>query len=265
MGTEGVLDSVRRLTASWRTSREFRRAAAIVGLMSFIPGAALLPVASAISAEIRSASPAPMVSRLVAPSPIAPDSLVILTATEESVTGLYAGQVTASSLATTGSEPITLTVAPSGTFTVTVVSSPIALTVAGSTATGTLQGVTVTDSRNYYPGWSVTGQAADLTASGAPAIAGNQLGWTPDADGSLQGGAMLGGSVAPAAPGLGTTPATLASAAAGCGFGTNKLSARLTLDIPAPATVRRRYAGLLTITYVESWLGRATGCGRTTT
>jgi hypothetical protein len=240
-----------------------------MGLMSLIPGAALLPVASTISTEIRSASPAPMVSPLVAPSPIAPDSPVILTASEESVTGLYAGQVTASSLATTGNEPITLTVAPAGTFTVTVMTSPIALTVAGSTATGTLQGVTVTDSRNYYPGWSVTGQAADFTASSAPAISGNQLGWTPDADGSLQGGAILGailgGSVAPAAPGLGTTPATLASAAAGCGFGTNKLSARLTFDIPAPATGRRRYAGLLTITYVESWLGRATGCGRTTT
>jgi hypothetical protein len=167
--------------------------------MSVIPGAALLPVASTVRAEIGSASPAPMISRLVAPSPIAPDSLVTMTATEQSVTGLCVGQVNATSLATMGSEPITLTVAPAGTFTVTVVSSPISLTVSASTATGTLQGVTLTDTRNYYPGWSVTGQAADFTASGAPAISGIQLGWTPDAEGSLQGGAILGGSVAPAA------------------------------------------------------------------
>jgi hypothetical protein len=52
-------------------------------------------------------------------------------------------------------------------------------------------------------------------------------------------------------PGLGTTAATLATAAANCGFGTNVMSANLTLDIPALQTAGP-YASIMTITAVTT-------------
>lgn len=61
--------------------------------------------------------------------------------------------------------------------------------------------------------------------------------------------AALGPPVAPAAPGLGTTAATLASAPAGPCFGTNALSAQLSLAIPPP-TAPGPYTGNLTITAI---------------
>ena len=155
---------------------------------------------------------------------------------------------------TAGSVPVLVTVPRSGAFTVTIEPGTVVLTPLGSTATGTLQSVTVADTRNYYPGWSVSGQESDFTGSGTAAgrsISGNQLGWTPTVVGSLQDGAILGGTVAPAAPGLGGAAATLASAGAGCGHGTNILSANLVLHIPA-TTVVGTYVGSLAITYIES-------------
>jgi hypothetical protein len=80
----------------------------------------------------------------------------------------------------------------------------------------------------------VSGQESDFTGSGAAAgatISGNQLGWVPTVVGSVVGGAALGPTVAPAAPGLGSTAAVLASATPGNGYGTNIVSARLTLAI----------------------------------
>ena len=153
-----------------------------------------------------------------------------------------------------GSVPITVGVPQSGAFTVTVAPGTVTLAVSGLVATGTLQDVTVADTRNYYPGWSVTGQDSGFTGSGAAAgaaIAGDQLGWTPMAVGSLQGGATLGGTVAPASPGLGSTAATLASAEAGDGYGTNVLTASVTLAIP-PSAAPGPYSGALTVTYVEA-------------
>ncbi len=156
--------------------------------------------------------------------------------------------------AMTGSEPITVGLPQSGTFTVSITPGTVLLTASGLTATGTLQDVTVSDTRNYYPGWSASGQESDFTGSGTAAgstISGNQLGWTPTTAGPLQGGATLGPAVAPAAPGLGTSAAVLASAAAGTGFGTNVLSANLNLLIPSLQTAGP-YSGSLTLTYVES-------------
>jgi hypothetical protein len=153
-----------------------------------------------------------------------------------------------------GSEPVTLAVPQSGSFILTVSPGTVDMTVSGSTATGTLQDVTVTDTRNYYPGWSVSGQTSSFAGSGTAAgstISGNQLGWVPAAVGSLVDGATLGGTVAPVSPGLGTTTATLASAAANCGFGTNVMSASLTLDIP-PLTAEGPYISTMTITAVTT-------------
>ena len=156
--------------------------------------------------------------------------------------------------APTGSEPITVGVPQSGAFIVTVTPGTVNLAVSGLTGTGTLQDVTVTDTRNYYPGWSVSGQESAFAGAGSAAgstIPGNQLGWAPTVVGSLQGGATLGGTVAPGSPGLGSTAATLALAAPGSGFGTNVLSANVTLAIPALASAGP-YDGILTLTFVEA-------------
>jgi hypothetical protein len=159
---------------------------------------------------------------------------------------------------------ITATVTPTGALSVTVVNTAVALTEnsSGTQATGTLGLVTVTDSRNTYPGWSVSGQEANFTGSGAAAdspISGNQLGWTPTVSGSLVDGAVLGPAVTPAAPGLGSAPGTLAYAAAGCGYGTNVLSANLTLAIPT-GQAAGAYTGSLTITYIETQPSGVAGC-----
>lgn len=55
----------------------------------------------------------------------------------------------------------------------------------------------------------------------------------------------------PAAPGLGTTPAVLAAAPAGGGYGTSTLGANLTLAIPAPAAAGA-YTGSLTVDAVTA-------------
>jgi hypothetical protein len=154
----------------------------------------------------------------------------------------------------TGTVPITVTVPPSGVFTFTVAPGTVNLAVSGSPATGTgvLNAVTVSDSRNTFPGWSVSGQESNFTGSGTAGgstISGNQLGWTPT--GTPAGAAVLGPAVAPAAPGLGTTAAILASASAGNGFGTSNLSANLLLDIPASAAAGA-YSSTLTLTAVTS-------------
>jgi len=150
--------------------------------------------------------------------------------------------------ALSGSEPLAVTVPQSGTFTLTVAPGTVNLTAAGLTATGALQPITVSDTRNTFPGWSVTGQAADFTGSGTAAgstISGNQLGWTPT--GTVSDG-TLGGTVG-VPPGIGSTAAVLASAAVGHGFGTSNLGATLNLIIPASAAAGP-YTSTLTVTAI---------------
>lgn len=169
-------------------------------------------------------------------------------------TGTFSETVTATN-PNSGTEPLAVTVPPSGAFTLTVGTGTVNLTVTGSTATGTLNTVTASDTRNTFPGWSVTGQTSDFTGSGTAAgatISGNQLGWVPT--GTVATGATLGPTVAPAAPGLGTTAGVLAQAHAatpGSGFGTSTLAANLTLAIPT-GTRAGPYAATMTITAVTS-------------
>src|SRR5579862_9518129 len=168
--------------------------------------------------------------------------------------GTYTETIYPAGTTAAGSEPVTTTVPLSGAFTLTVTPGTVNFSVSGTTATGVLQDVTVTDTRNNYPGWSVSGQDSAFAGSGTAAgstISGNLLGWVPTAVGSLVDGATLGGTVAPVSPGLGTTAATLAAAAANCGFGTNVMSANLTLDIPALQTAGP-YASIMTITAVTT-------------
>jgi hypothetical protein len=70
-------------------------------------------------------------------------------------------------------------------------------------------------------------------------------------DTSLSAGAVLGGTVDPGSPGLGTTAAVLASAHAGNGVGTCVLGANLTLAIPVMA-VAGDYTSSLTVTAVTA-------------
>ncbi|HUN34051.1 MAG TPA: Ig-like domain-containing protein [Trebonia sp.] len=151
-------------------------------------------------------------------------------------------------------EPLAVTVPASGSFNITVGTATVNLAVSGSTATGALNPITVTDSRNTYPGWSVSGQTSDFTeTSTTPTgdIPGDDLGWAPT-DTALADNAALGSAVtAGSKPGLGDTAETLASAAAGDGFGTTTLGANLTLDIPASAPAAA-YTGALTVTAATS-------------
>jgi hypothetical protein len=166
--------------------------------------------------------------------------------------GTYSETVYPAGTTAAGSEPVTIAIPQEGAFILTVAPGTVNLATSGSAATGTLQDVTVTDTRNYYPGWYVTGQDSSFTGSGSAVgstISGNQLGWVPTAVGSLVDGATLGGTVAPASPGLGTTAATLASAPQNCGFGTNVMSANLTLAIPS-LSAAGPYSSTMTITAV---------------
>ncbi len=150
-------------------------------------------------------------------------------------------------------ENIVVIVPPHGVFTVTITPWTLFLTALdGGFAQGLLQDVTVTDTRNDDPGWSVSGQESDLTGSGptGQSIQGNQLGWTPYVVRQNRGGTP-GPTVAPAAPGLGTSAATFASAGPGHGFGTYALTARMYLAIP-PTAAGGPVNGTLTITFVEA-------------
>jgi hypothetical protein len=170
------------------------------------------------------------------------------------VNAAKSGQSTAS-----GTIPLAVNVPPTGTFTLTVDTADTVTVIAsasGASAAAMTTPITVSDTRNTYPGWSVTGQGTDWTGSGTAAgatISGDQLGWTPASAGTLPPGVTLGSPVTPASPGLGSDPAVLASALAGAdnGYGTSALGANLTLLIPASQTAGPYTAGL-TISAVES-------------
>jgi hypothetical protein len=151
----------------------------------------------------------------------------------------------------TGSIPLAVNVPATGSFMLTVDTfGTLSLTVNGDTATASTGPIVVSDTRNTFPGWSVSGQ--DIAATGSSTavggtISGNQLGWTPTSTTSpLPQGVTLGGSVVPASPGLGTTPAVLALVQGGLynGYGTTTLGANLILAISTPQAAGRYTSGL---------------------
>jgi len=153
-----------------------------------------------------------------------------------------------------GTIPLAVTVPQSGAFTLTVdTTDTVTLLVSGSSATASTTPIVVTDTRNTFPGWSVTGQDSNWTGSGTAAgatISGNALGWQPTTSTSpLTQGVTLGPTVPPNGPGLGTTPAVLAAVHAGIGngVGTTTLGANLTLAIPS-GQAAGPYSSGLTIT-----------------
>jgi phosphate ABC transporter phosphate-binding protein len=152
--------------------------------------------------------------------------------------------------------PLATTVPAVGTFTFTVdTTNTLTLAVSGNSATAATPSMVVSDTRNTYPGWEVSGQAGDFIGSGTAAgssFSGNQLGWTPTGS-SLAPGVTLGGTITPASPGLGSAPAFLASAHAGSGYGSSTFGANLTLAIPpAPESAAGNYSSSLTVTAVTS-------------
>jgi hypothetical protein len=161
--------------------------------------------------------------------------------------------------ANSGIIPLAVSVPASGSFTLTVdTATVVTLTATGLTATGATTPITVSDTRNTFPGWIVSGQDSAWNGTGTAAggtFSGNQLGWQPTSTGTLPTGVTLGSTVAPApmGAGLGTTAATLASATHGApnGFGTSNLGANLTLNIPATAPAGPYTSGL-TISAVTS-------------
>ena len=157
--------------------------------------------------------------------------------------------------------PLAVTDPPNGTFSLTVDTADVVnLAVSGLDATAPMTDVTVSDTRNTYPGWTVWGQETDFTGAGTAAgatISGNQLGWTPDSvAGPLTNGVIIGNPVNPVSPGLGTTPEPLAWAPAGAraGFGTTVISAGLDLRIPPPQAAGP-YTGSLEITALTTGPG----------
>jgi ABC-type phosphate transport system substrate-binding protein len=157
--------------------------------------------------------------------------------------------------------PVAVNVPQVGAFTLTVDGTDtVTLTVNGSNATAPTTPILVSDTRNYYPGWSVSGQDGTWIGAGAAAgaaISGDQLGWTPTSSTApLPPGVTLGSAVAPASPGLGTNPALLAFAVAGVGngFGVTTLGADLDLLIPVLPVPQQAgsYTSGLTITAVTA-------------
>jgi hypothetical protein len=186
----------------------------------------------------------------------------VTAATTESLTAVYtpSGNFTAGTAgaltltvnpapANSGIIPLAVSVPSSGSFTLTVdTTDTVTLAASGLVATGATTPIGVSDTRNTYPGWSVSGQDGPWTGTGTAAggtFTGGQLGWVPT-DTALAPAVTLGGTVAPVTPGLGTTAATLASVHAGVGngYGTSTLGADLTLDIPATAPAGPYTSGL---------------------
>lgn len=116
---------------------------------------------------------------------------------------------------------------------------------------GALPTVTVSDRRSAQQaaggGWTVSGQASDLTSDRGSGLTAGHLGWTPAVveghDGVAPGSPVA--SVLRAGPGL-LEPATLASASHEAREGIAELSAELSLDVPI-GTTAGHYTGTLTL------------------
>jgi hypothetical protein len=195
----------------------------------------------------------------LATSDVAAPAAASLRATFTPATTAYlaSAATTAAAVRITGTSAasiaIAVTVPLEGYFAATVPTGTVTLHGAAGTGvfTGMLQIITVSEGRNWAPGWSVLGQESDFIGRrGARprTIAGTQLGWVPT--GTVVDGATLGSAVPPGDPGQSGAGVVLAAAAAGSGLGTQILSADLTLIIRAGAS--GPYSGVLTITYLES-------------
>lgn len=119
-------------------------------------------------------------------------------------------------------------------------------------STGTIEGITVTDTRSQRPGWSATGRVRGLVTVDGGTIDGTCLGWTPTvlssaADQSVTPGAAV-------APGLAggdgiKSWSALGSAAAGSAPGVAVLGADVRIEAPLTTQVGD-YSGVVLVTVV---------------
>lgn len=124
-----------------------------------------------------------------------------------------------------------------------------------STATGILNQVQVTDTRQANSGWRVTGLMAPLGVTPPVAgstISGNMLGWRPQPT-ALTGQAIASDNADPnTATGLGTSQRLgyVTPGAGSNGLGSAELDARVKLQIPL-GTPTGAYSGVLTLTLLS--------------
>jgi hypothetical protein len=173
--------------------------------------------------------------------------------------------------APTNAIPLTVTVPTTGTLVLTVNAAGVAfgtptVTSTGLATTATIPNgnVQVTDTRNNYPGWAVTGQDSAWTGGSplAGTFSGNQLGWQPTSGTTAQGVAF-GPAVIAGTTGTGglATAQTLAFAPQGLGnyatsgvgngYGVTNLGASLSLLIPLTAPPGA-YTSTVTFTAIPS-------------
>jgi hypothetical protein len=178
------------------------------------------------------------------------DSTAFSASTSSAVSYTVSPASTGTSLGS-GSESVTVTIpSPStsqGQFTLTVppnAADSLAVSSDGTSATGFLAPVDVSDTRSSSPGWTVSGQASDFTGS-AGTISGNDLGWIPDVTAST-GTVTAGPTVAPGSPGLGSAAAVLGTST---GDSTATLGAALSLAIPS-GQASGTYNSTITITAI---------------
>lgn len=164
------------------------------------------------------------------------------------------------------SEFIETTVLP-GALTISVDNTAVGLPNAQLTSdasmfasAGTLNPVTITDTRAGNPGWNVSGQVSDFTDATGHLINGANLGWSPTLIGKAAAQIVFMGAVvdpaagiapgAAAPPGIGlATSRTLAIGARSGGNGTAVLGAGLTLTAPT-STPGGTYTATLTFTVI---------------
>lgn len=155
-----------------------------------------------------------------------------------------------------GSETINVNVPQvSGDLTLSVDNTPVQLSQATNDgtaldSTGSLSPITVGDARIPLAGWDLTGSVTNF-AGGGNSIPAADLGWSPKiTTANAAGDVTTGADVAPSSPGLGATPAELASADAGKGGGTTVLGADLDLRAPVD-TPAGDYSATLTVTLMS--------------
>ena len=116
---------------------------------------------------------------------------------------------------------------------------------------GSIQTVSVTDTRTATPGWNVVGRVGSFTGN-AGTLEGKYLGWRPKVAAQPSGGAVVAGEAV--APGLTggaglSVSSVLGRAPAGASAGTTRLGADLDLQVPS-GTPAGAYSATLTLTAI---------------
>jgi hypothetical protein len=181
------------------------------------------------------------------------DVVLTLTVSGNEFTQTVFGDVTAA-----GSEAIDTTVTQQGALTLSVPNAaPVVLptpvlTGDGSSliSSGTMNPVTITDTRQSSPGWNAAGQVTAFTnLGGSGTIPAADLGWVPFLIDQSPGETVVpAAAVAPQSPGLAASE-PLASAAAGMSNGTAHVGAALNLLAPT-STGLGTYSATLTLTAI---------------